>query len=67
MRRSETVVDGMRNRLVVQATRFRPKRLRARTEWSLLLWDIDQPGVTFLKQPRRAALSDMFWRFNREK
>jgi len=67
MRRCETVVDGMRHRLVVQATRFRPKRPHVRTEWTLLIWDIDQPGVTFLKQPSRTARSDLFWRFNREK
>lgn len=60
MRRTEIVESGKAHRLVLQATRFQPQRREARPDWEVLVWDIDGPGVRFLKRASRAAMLNLY-------
>jgi len=64
MRRTEVVEGCKAHRLVLQATRFQPQRRGARPEWEVLVWDIDGPGVRFLKRASRAAMMDLYLSFD---
>src|SRR5579872_707218 len=60
MRRADVAVNGVLRRMVLQATRYQPQRRGARPEWEVLVWDIDGPGVTFLKRASRAAMLELY-------
>src|SRR5215210_1541700 len=59
-RRAEIVEGGRGHRLVLQATRFQPQRRGVRPEWEVLVWDINGPGVRFLKRASRAAMLELY-------
>jgi hypothetical protein len=60
MCRAEVAEGGKQRRLALQATRYQPQRRGARPEWEVLVWDIDGPGVRFIKRQSRAAMLDLY-------
>ena len=47
--------DAQRQRVVVEVASFHPKRRNARTEWMLILWNIDDVSIWFRRQTTRQA------------
>jgi hypothetical protein len=60
MRRAEMTLEGARRRLLLQAARFQPQRQGAKPTWEVLVWNMDEPGVRFIRQPSRAAMLALF-------
>ena len=47
--------DALHERVVVEVASFHPKRRRARAEWLVILWNIDDVSIRFRRQTTRQA------------